>query len=1330
MSSSELLAEQGRLRVEVPPSADVTVVDSGLRVVATGGGTVDVALAPGIYRARATDGDALREAIEVVRPGESAVIRFAAEEFNPRSIVPFDHTRDVNKEHAAAAESISNGPVHEVLGQGGRLFLMVRGHHTRGIDPARGLELLDPHERVVVDFAQAGVRRLDTDSPWAASHIELRPGTYLLRSNFEDRRFDDRQRVVGPVTVTQTLVVSPDWQTQVFLPQFLGTRRGRGASPPDDAQRRPDLVGGAMLLARNGFRPDNVIARADDSARMKLAGRVASSEAHLDELFRGEWQNPMLGLYGGHLLLLQRELDRGLLQEVVRFLRRAFVEPHPDVEALAMALGESPRTSFAVPPMLQSSWGLVIDRSASDERLIPAGSLAERVAGCIWGRGPWLLWRRTPELESASTKAIESGVGDEVSVKDAVAALSKKAGVRPVPELMSFSSDDGDEIADELTDDGRQSPAQRRAELELTAEELAAYRILQRAAAQPERGADVERDLVRSLRAPARRIRSVLSTLTRKLAATSSATTPRTPDAPRPTSGARDDAADLTDLLTCVEWAPDVELGAGKDRAALALRFKWKRGASITVGFLDGDPLVHERVRNVAKLWERYANLEFLFIPEAREAKVRITFERFGASSVLGTACEAIPSPEPTMVLGAIRASSPLRDVHRVVLHEFGHAIGLIHEHQNPADGGIRWNKPVALAHYRRITGWDDAKIHKNVFDAYAKDVSQLEYTPVDPSSIMMYPIPKGLTLDGFAVEWNRNLSKTDVAFVRDAYPGRLSEPLPALPDDVPQAAPAPSAVARSTTAPPAAPKTPVSVAPSSLHATDPSRPRPPKRTAVQPLDAPRSPTMTKNPAPTAPSMQFTIPLEITIRVGEPVRVDVPAALPAGDPAPAARPSDPVGDPDRRTSRPAHVAPAANVTADDVRALLRGAAPGETNDLVLADVQEDADVARFREYLEHAAATLEALGESETMQQVDDERTSVVQAILAEGRSDAQTSSSGLEVMMDDKDFVRWAFDFGPKWIAGRFRRRDFIEPVDRVWTIPNDARIAILGDWGSGLYGAPKCAETITSTRPAYNVVIHLGDVYYAGTAGEVRDRFLKFWPTIAGASSWAVNSNHEMYSGGEGIFDVTLRDPRFAQGSTCFAFQNDSFLFLGLDTAYDNHDLYESETWRQADWVRRRIAGAGTRKVVLLSHHQPYSQFEKGGEKLVAKLRDVLESKRVSAWYWGHEHRCAVFEPHPTYGLKGRCIGHSGYPAFREKFQESEGIAINCKDASYWRKVKRTSAPAALVLDGPNIYIPNNKGGTYAPNGFMSLELRGSSILETVRSPSGLALLETTVG
>jgi hypothetical protein len=102
-------------------------------------------------------------------------------------------------------------------------------------------------------------------------------------------------------------------------------------------------------------------------------------------------------------------------------------------------------------------------------------------------------------------------------------------------------------------------------------------------------------------------------------------------------------------------------------------------------------------------------------------------------------------------------------------LHECGHMLGLIHEHQNPA-GKIPWNVPVVLDYYRRTQGWDEAQTRAQVLKVY--DARMLTNGGFDQNSIMLYPIPAEHLIDpSRAVGWNKAISKSDCAFVGTIYP-------------------------------------------------------------------------------------------------------------------------------------------------------------------------------------------------------------------------------------------------------------------------------------------------------------------------------------------------------------------------------------------------------------------------------------------------------------------------------------------------------------------------------------------------------------------------------
>jgi serralysin len=212
---------------------------------------------------------------------------------------------------------------------------------------------------------------------------------------------------------------------------------------------------------------------------------------------------------------------------------------------------------------------------------------------------------------------------------------------------------------------------------------------------------------------------------------------------------------------------------SSKDKAALLNEAQWLQGEVIRVKFTEGDEALRDRVRAVADRWTGpgMAKLTFEWVEDDADADVRIAFmEGDGSWSYLGIQCRDIPEDQPTMNYGWLDANSPDDEVQRVVLHEFGHALGLIHEHQNP-EGGIDWNEPAVIADLSQPPNrWTLEQIRQNVLNHYSPDA--ITGTDVDRLSIMMYPIPAAWTNDGFSADLNSDLSETDVQFIRGVYSG------------------------------------------------------------------------------------------------------------------------------------------------------------------------------------------------------------------------------------------------------------------------------------------------------------------------------------------------------------------------------------------------------------------------------------------------------------------------------------------------------------------------------------------------------------------------------
>jgi len=204
---------------------------------------------------------------------------------------------------------------------------------------------------------------------------------------------------------------------------------------------------------------------------------------------------------------------------------------------------------------------------------------------------------------------------------------------------------------------------------------------------------------------------------------------------------------------------------------ALETKKLWKPGRTLRIKFLEGSPKIQARVEQFARQWLTYANLKMEFV-KTGDAEVRIAFKDDGSWSGVGTDClvtQYFKPNEATMNYGWLTEQSTDEEYSSVVLHEFGHALGCIHEHQSPG-ADIKWNKEVV---YRDLGGppnsWDRAQVDSNVFQKYSAE--QTQFTRFDPKSIMLYSFPKTWTLDGQTLEENKVLSPTDKTFIAKQYP-------------------------------------------------------------------------------------------------------------------------------------------------------------------------------------------------------------------------------------------------------------------------------------------------------------------------------------------------------------------------------------------------------------------------------------------------------------------------------------------------------------------------------------------------------------------------------
>jgi hypothetical protein len=102
-------------------------------------------------------------------------------------------------------------------------------------------------------------------------------------------------------------------------------------------------------------------------------------------------------------------------------------------------------------------------------------------------------------------------------------------------------------------------------------------------------------------------------------------------------------------------------------------------------------------------------------------------------------------------------------------MHEFLHALGAIHEHQNPVGGTqIKFNEKDVLSYIKCTQGWPESAIRHNILEQY--NVTTLNGSNFDPLSIMMYGFPDCLTYNDVGTQRNERLSAYDMLWVAENY--------------------------------------------------------------------------------------------------------------------------------------------------------------------------------------------------------------------------------------------------------------------------------------------------------------------------------------------------------------------------------------------------------------------------------------------------------------------------------------------------------------------------------------------------------------------------------
>jgi uncharacterized caspase-like protein len=379
------------------PTAEIFVIDGRFSLVDSNPGRLSTPLPMGLFKIKTRIGRATKQWVIMLDRDRPPIDLTAIAK--PAAVAPILRTATSHEYHEAAQAAAVNA-VNALGGLPDRAAIMVMArvfsNHeapVAGTRPWDGVSIVDSEGQTVLDLEHDGERDTSRD-PYAICAKTVEPGNYFLR-----------QRLDG-TTIEQSLIICKSWRIEVYVLRKI-------APGETSVDARPRV---SVMMRRLGAGPGfDFEDRLIESARVALADERRILNAELQMLLLEKFQNPMAGIIGGHLMLVERDRDPSrdlsLLNTVVGNLQELVGVGHPDVAALALQCSDAKLRrvgSLVGPPMLQRSWKFLVEAAQRRPTLIPA-AMWERVQA-LTTLPPFLIWATDEAVKFAARSQLAQAI--------------------------------------------------------------------------------------------------------------------------------------------------------------------------------------------------------------------------------------------------------------------------------------------------------------------------------------------------------------------------------------------------------------------------------------------------------------------------------------------------------------------------------------------------------------------------------------------------------------------------------------------------------------------------------------------------------------------------------------------------------------------------------------------------------------------------------------------------------------------------------------------------------------------------------------------------------